>query len=915
MRRNLARRLARANDCTSLALGSPVLHDSIRTRSPYRTLDPLRTVLSARIILRAATLAASLAFPLASGLPAQVQPVPTFRDVTGHDFGERITMHHQMQRYLERLAETSPRVRLIRQGESWERRPLLVAVVTSPENHARLDAIRANSLRLADPRRTSPDEARAIIAAQPVISWYGGSIHGFELSGTEGALKLLEHLTTRNDPATLDALQRVVVLIDPILNPDGRDAFAGYNHQKIGQVPSANPLDWSNDFTPWQALSFRTGHYYFDTNRDWFAHTQRETRDRMPTLHAWRPQIATDMHEMGVDAEFYFDPPGEPTNPHLPAFAVRWFREFGNAYAAAFDSAGFEYMTRERYNYFYPGYTSNRGYQGAVAMLFEQGSTRGLALERPEGPVRTLAQALEQQYVAAWTGVRTAAANRETILREYYESQRAAVNPAGGPRRYFILNDGSGNTRELVRLLRRNDIEVRQLTGELRGVAARDRTGAAAPARSFPAGTFVVETGQPAGRLIRALLDPQVPVPPAFLEVARGFVERNENPRFYDITAWSLPLLFNTQAFSSDDARAAETVPVREESLSARPAPDGRGAYAYVLPGTQPASLAVLYQLKERGHRAAVITRAARVGTLDVPHGSVLVRIGQNDTTVHRDVRELAARFDVDVRVARTGLSDPGLPALGSGDWTFNVKQPSIAILAEDPIQAYSFGWSWYTLDQQFQIPTTVLRTRSLGTARLDRFNVIVIPETQSAALAAAVGRAGVERLRRWVEDGGTLVTIGGATEFARDSSALNLIALRSWYQSDTGRRATQYPVPGAILRASLDPSYWLRAGYEGNELPMLVNSNRVYLPPEGPPNSARRVVARYAAGSPLISGHAWQESLQRLPGAVAVYEQRVGGGGGGRVIAFAEDPSFRAFHRGMNRMFLNAVILGPSAP
>jgi hypothetical protein len=843
---------------------------------------------------------------------APAQSVPAFRDVSGHAFGERITVHHQMQAYLERLAAASPRVRVIRQGFSWERRAFLLAVVTSPENHARLEEIREASLRLADPRRTTPEQARSIIANQPVITWYGGSIHGFELSGSEGALKLLEHLTTRNDAATMEVLRNTVVLIDPMLNPDGRDAFANLNHENLGRTPNAAPQDWSNDFTSWQALKFRTGHYYFDTNRDWFAQTQRETSERMPTLHAWRPQVATDMHEMGADSEFYFDPPGDPTNPHLPGFALRWFKEFGNAYAAAFDSAGFEYMTRERYNYFYPGYTSNRGYQGAVAMLFEQGSTRGLALERREGPVRTLAQALEQQYVAAWTGVRVAATRRETILREYYESQRAAVAPTQGPRRFYIANDGSGNMRELVRMLRNNDIEVGTLSAEVRLPSARDRTGAAAGARTLSAGTFVVEVAQPSGRLVRALLDPQVPVPEAFLAQARQYVDRNENPRFYDITAWSLPLLLDVAVFSSDAAAAPAARRVEDADLAARPVPDARGAYAYILPGTQPASVAALYHLKHRGHRAGVMLRATRVGSLDVPSGSIIVRLGQNEESVHADVADLATRYGLDVSVARTALSDSGLPALGSGDWTFNARTPSIALLAEDPVNALSFGWTWYTLEEQFQIPTTVLRTQSIASTPLDRFNVLVIPEVSSGALVAAIGRAGVERIRRWVQDGGTLVTLGSATEFARDTTALGLIALRSWYQTADGRGTTPFAVPGAIVRADLDASYWLRAGYVGSDLPMLVGSTRLYLPPDGPPNSSRRTVARAARENPVMSGHAWEESKTRLPGAVLVYEQRVGAG---RVIAFAEDPNFRAFHRGMNRMFLNAVVLGPGAP
>ena len=128
--------------------------------------------------------------------------VPTFRDVTGHEFGERVTLHHEMVRYLERLDVASPRVTVRVQGHSWEGRELMLAVVTSPENHARLEAIREASLALADPRRTDRAQANALIADQPVVVWFGGSIHGFELSGAEGALKLLERLATADDPFT-----------------------------------------------------------------------------------------------------------------------------------------------------------------------------------------------------------------------------------------------------------------------------------------------------------------------------------------------------------------------------------------------------------------------------------------------------------------------------------------------------------------------------------------------------------------------------------------------------------------------------------------------------------------------------------------------------------------------------------------
>ncbi len=853
-----------------------------------------------------AVLAATLLHALSAPAAAQVRQVA---DVIGHELGERITRHHEMAAYLHHLADASPLVAVERVGASWEDRELLLAVVTAPENHTRLAEIRRNAQRLADPRSTTPAEAEALVAHQPAIVWLGGSIHGFELSGSEGLLKLLDHLTRRDDEATRRALRDLVILIDPMLNPDGRDAFAHLNHENLGRTPNPERDDWSNDFTSWQAVKFRTGHYYFDTNRDWFAHTQRETRARAAVLQQWRPQVVVDLHEMGADAEFYFDPPGDPVSPFFPAFASRWFRTFGAAYAAAFDSAGFEYMSRERYNYFYPGYTTSYGsQQGAVGMLYEQGSSRGLALTRADGSVRRLADALEQQYLAAWTAVRVALRDRERLLREYHQAHRDAVDDgARGVRRYLLPPEGDPVLiRELAALLGRNGIEVRALREAARLSGVRDRAGRSVGERSFPAGTYVIEAAQPRNRLLRTLLEPDTPLPPAFLEAARARVERDENPRFYDITAWSLPLLFNVGAYGSTDGRALPVRPVDDAAPGPVVEP---AAYAYLLDGRSAASLAALYHLKAEGYRAAVLTAPTRVAGRDVRGGAVVLRTGQNDSTLQAAVARVAARFGIEVLAAATGLSDSGYPALGSGDFLVNVERPEIAILAEDPIAGYSFGWAWYTLDRQYEIPTTVLRTGSVAGTDLSRFNVIVIPDAPDSALSEAVGERGRERLTQWVRDGGTLVVIGRSTDFARER--LDLIALRSWYDLEEHEDAQPFDVPGAILRVELDRRAWLATGYDAGELPVLVDSERLYLEPGGPPSSGRRVVGRYAAGEPL-SGHLWPESRERLADAVFLYEQRVGAG---RVIAFAEDPNYRGYWRGANRLFLNAVVVGPGAP
>jgi hypothetical protein len=835
--------------------------------------------------------------------------IPAFRDVVGHDIGERITQHHEMVRYLEALAAASPRVTVAEQGRSWEARAFPVAVVTAASNHARIGQIQAGSRRLADPLATSADQAEILFATQPVVMWFGGSIHGSELSGSEAALRLLERLATQDDPATLEVLDRVVVLIDPMLNPDGRDAFARLNHENIGRVPNPHGDDWANDFTPWQSLKFRTGHYYFDNNRDWFAQTQPATRDRMTTIRTWRPQVMTDMHEMGTDLEFFFYPSPPPTSPHVPNFALRWIERFANAYAASFDATKVEYVTRELFDFFYPGYTDSYGnFQGAVGMLYEQGSSRGLALMRSDRSTRTLREAVDHQFTAAWTAMRLAATERETLLREYYQGLVAAV-AAGrtGTRRYLVTPDADpADVGELINVLRRGGVTVGRLTDSTVLDGVRTRSGAFVGRRAFPPGTYVVEAAQPRSHLVRTLLEPETPMPEEFVAEARARIDRGEPAEIYDITAWSLPLLFNVHGFSSTNGRPLTTEPVGEDAVPPRDDRFRRAAYAYLLDGRQAASVAALYHLMDGGFRVAMTLRPTRIEGRDVPSGTGVVLVGQNDPSVHEAVRSVADRFAVGVRPVASGLAPEGYPSLGSAD-VVSLRKPAIAMLAEDPISGYSFGWSWFTLDREYEIPTTVLRVGSVAGTPLDPFDVIVVPDAPAAPLRAALGDGGVSRIRRWVRDGGTLVTIAGATDFARDG----MIALRSWYDTDDGEDAQRFTVPGTILRSRLDERHWLSAGYGDTDLPVLANRSAVYLPPQGPPSPARRVVARYAARDSLrISGLAWDESLDRLAGTVFAYEEQVGLG---RVIAFAEDVNFRGFWRGARRLFLNAVIAGTS--
>jgi hypothetical protein len=373
-------------------------------------------------------------------------------------------------------------------------------------------------------------------------------------------------------------------------------------------------------------------------------------------------------------------------------------------------------MTGELFNFFYPGYTTSYlSYQGAVGMLYEQGSSRGLGLTRSDGTVRTLADAARQQYTAAWAAARLAAAERDALLRDYVQAHRDALaDGARGTRRYLI--DASRDPQmaaELAALLARNGIEVGRLAEGVTLSDVRDRAGASARQRSFPAGTYVVEAAQPRNRLVRVLMEAEVPVPQAFLDEARARVDRAENPRFYDITAWSLPLLFNVEAYASGDGRALRAEPVAEEVQPPQP-PARQAAYAYLFDGGQTAVPAALHALRSRGHRVAMLTKPTRLGGQDYPSGTGIVYVSPEASGVNDDVTEVARRYRLTARPADTGMAERGSPSLGSTDVIY-LRAPRIALLAEEPVQGYSFGWAWHVLDREYELPVTVLRAALAG--------------------------------------------------------------------------------------------------------------------------------------------------------------------------------------------------------
>lgn len=868
---------------------------------------------------------AALALLLAP-LPALAQPtapepliagqaydpaIPSPESVLGYALGERLSRSADVLRYFEALAAAAPdRMLLGRYGETWEGRPLPYAIVASPRNLRRISAIREASLALADPRTTSQAEADALIASQPAIVWLMYSVHGNEISPAEAAMATARHLLASRDPEVAQWLDDVVVILVPTQNPDGRDRFMSRYYEALGLEPDPDGLSVERD-EPWPTGRFN--HYLFDLNRDWFALTQAETRGHVALMLQWRPQVVVDAHEMGTDDPFFFPPEAEPFNPLLPEAQLRARHLFGRANAQVFDAHGVEYYTREVFDAFYPGYGDGwPSYLGAVGMTYEQGSARGLAARRSTGELLTYRTTVRNHFLASLSTIRTAAANRQQLLRDFAAYHRQAVSEGGSGS--WILARGDvdpGSADALAALLARQGVEVG------RASAAFQACG-----RAYRAGDYVIRRGQPLGRLLQVLMDPSI-------TMREGFVEAQENRRrhglyaeVYDITAWALPGAYGVDAL---ECRSTPTVTVEAVTPSdtlGRVSGDLDQPVAYVIPaGAQ--AMGVLTRALRAGLRVRSPEAAFTLGDRTFPAGSVIVtRAGSPDT-----LDALMAQIAAAAGAEAVGVSDTWVtegPSFAS-DRSPLIPPVRIALAWDDPTAPESAGAARYVIEQRYGYPVSIVRTAQLSSADLSRYQVLILPDTwgpYDPELAAP--------LRAWVERGGVLIGIGGAVDLLTSGDDPLIASAREPLLSEDGepvpapdadprilsgpdayaesiRPEEQTPdsVLGVLAQVEVDRAHWLSTGLP-DRLTVLVNGPAIYEPlrlDEGVN------VLRYVSADELpVAGHLWEENRRQLAFKPYVMTQEHGRG---VVIAFTQDPTFRGFLHGQDVLFLNAIFRG----
>ncbi len=832
--------------------------------------------------------------PLSYFMPDDVAydaSVPEPHEILGFNIGEWHLRHDLLVRYMEAVAEASDRVTLHEYGRTHERRPLLLLTITHPENQQSIEEIRRRHVSLTDPEQSGDLD----IGEMPAVVWLGYSVHGNEHSGANAALLSAYYYAAAQGPEIESRLRETVILLDPGFNPDGQDRFVSWvnSHRNLTRLTTDPRNREYNE--PWPRS--RTNHYWFDLNRDWMPLQHPESRGRLEMFHHWKPNVLTDHHEMGTNATYFFQP-GIPSrnNPLTLERNYELTAKLAEYHADHLDQFGQLYYTKESFDDFYVGKGSTYpDLNGTIGILFEQASSRGHIQESQHGLV-PFPETIRNQFqtsLSTVTGTHELRTELLDFLRTHYT--RAIEDARQDNVRGYVFGAPHDPARmyHLLDILGRHQIQVYKLG---QNVSASDR--------SFESGRdFIIPAEQPQYRMARSLF-----------ETRTEFTDS----LFYDVSTWSLPHAFGLEhaelsgrAFSS--GLLGEAVDFDELSFPEGSLHGEKSGYAYVFEWDGYYAPRALHDLQYRDVRTKVAGRSFTLQTTEGERefrmGSILIPVGIQDRCspeeLYAMVREAARNNAVDIYAVDTGLARGGVD-LGSPSFSA-LERPEVLLIVGDGVNVSEAGETWFQLDQRYSVPVSMIETTRLGSADLSRYNTIVMPNGNYNSIDSSVR----ERISQWVSGGGLIIAYKNAALWLANNDMGKAVMKSRITESvseplpyaDAGENRGAQVIGGSIFQTNVDLTHPLLYGYRNEELSVFRNSTVFFEPP------ANRYAApiRYT-DSPLISGYISDENLEMMPGSPSVM---VTGSGSGRIILFADNPNFRAFWFGTNKLFANSIFFG----
>lgn len=823
-------------------------------------------------------------------LPAvsRVDQLKTPEQFLGFAIGSRHLRHDQVVSYLQYLESASNRVRLLDYGKTHGGRPLMTCLLSAPENIRDLDSIRKKRPRLASGKSESNS------SEQLLVMFMGYCVHGDEASAINAVPLVAYHLASAQDEQTVAFLSKSIALIDPALNPDGVDRFANWANENRGRYASASPIDREHNQ---QWPGGRTNYYFFDLNRDWLPAVHPESQGRIKLFHDWKPNVVLDFHEMGGNSSYFFQP-GElkSINPLSPKENLRITQLFAAEHIAAMDQADELFYSEENFDDFYLGKGSTYpDLQGAVGILFEQASSRGLRWSN-DRVARTFGDTVANQVRMSLSSIRAANQHREAILKLQVSFFSDALQAAQHhPIKGYVLSGTPSRLKAITRLLKLHTVQVFQPDTDIHlDGKTIDREHC-----------VVIPLDQPQHFLIRSVMEPK-----------QAF-ERNV---FYDVSTWHFPSAFDVQAqeINSDIPEHWVTTKAQIQSRAgvsnqATTAANER-AIGLVIPPGDLQTPRVIARLQQMGAKFRVTTLPTRLADRVLPQGSFVLLKQPNKARwpkLQQSTYQLCEQEAIELFPILSG-STKDSPDWGS-DTLIDIPKCAPLLVMGSGTTSYSAGSLWYFVDQRLQQPADTVDVDRLGSVDLNKYSCVLLPEGSYSTLTDTVAQA----LDEYVKRGGTVIAIGSAITVLQrkkllqgsDASAEPSLGTRDSMAdgkkrfADADDESALESIAGAFFEVSVDQTHPLAFGFPDSSIPVFRTTIRRYPTPSNP----YQLIAKYEE---VIAGYVSQANRDQLKSSAAAW---VSMSGKGKYILIADNPVFRGFVRGSERFLVNAMYLGPA--
>ena len=884
------------------------------------------------------------------------------------DYATRVATPEQITSAIITWADQSNKLKVIEYARTHENRPLHAVFISSPENLKNLNSIKDKISQLADARNTNDRKAKTLINELPAVAWMAYSIHGNETSGADAALGVIYHLIASKDDDILELLDDMVIIVDPLMNPDGRARFAKNLEQYRGTAPNYDDQslihtgDWPYG---------RTNHYYYDLNRDWVYLTQPETQGRVALINEWKPQILVDAHEMGAQDTFMTGPAREPINKNLDYDLIKWGNVFAKDQGNEFDRRNWRFYTGEWHEDLYPGYSFYVSFRGTLGILYEQSRMAEDGVRRPEGTIQSYKESVHHQFVSTMINLDTLKSNSKAMYNDYWDGRKYNVsnNSKYSNRSYVVLaTDNKGRLNALSEKLIAQDIEIYKNEKPINVTNALKQNGTTVSEYTIPPGSMIIPNNQPEAPLISAILEFDAEIDDEVLIEEKQKRIKNGSSIMYDTTAFNFTMMFGLPAITVPQELKAG---LKEWTPSPEILEVNEDAIIWAVDGKDDRSVAFAARLLEQNIQVRVIDKKSTLSGHVLSRGSVAVIAMDNPTSnnLHEIIKTVATDLNISVVSIESGFGPKELPDWGGRHFRL-LKKPQIAILSHAGFSSYDVGVSWWSLDHHLGIRHSQLNSSLTGYGDLRRYNTIVLPSGNPD-----LGDYAKKILMDWVKQGGTLIANNRSTRsiISNDgmgsvkslsatfdkSKSYNIDLMREiysieenidisnanenkvdteikypWESSDVNYSKEQLEMrdkwqstlmpSGAIVSARADTEHWLTFGAEdvvpvlyGN-YPILMtggNSQAALRIGELIPNkdSDTKTInwSQIPSGYDLnvrMSGLVWPEASQRIANSAYLTREKVGKG---QIILFSGEPNFRGSARGTNRLWLNAVIYG----